>query len=48
MYPNVQKQKKYNECNLPDEFTSFFKDKVENIVNEKSIQNDLYNGTKKT
>ena len=33
--------------NLPDEFAEFFKSKVQNIVTEQTINNNLFNGTQK-
>ena len=33
--------------NLPDEFASFFKDKVQNVVNNLVIDDNVYNGTRK-
>ena len=33
--------------NLSDEFANFFKDKVQNIVNNLQIDNNVYNGTRK-
>ena len=36
-----------NEIDLPDEFASFFKNKVQKIVNEQVICNNVYNGKSK-
>ena len=36
-----------DEANLPDEFASFFSNKVQTIVREQSISNNVYNGTQK-
>ena len=36
-----------NETNLPDEFASFFKNKVQTIVHEQTINENVCNGTQK-
>ena len=36
-----------NDINLPDEFASFFQNKVQTIVREQTINENVYNGTQK-
>ena len=35
------------EINLPDKFATFFRNKVQNIVNNQIIDRNVYNGTQK-